>query len=481
MTRRHEHFRITKHSRRYDKQTDTFHFNIAYETATDLTPRTIDVAEAFGLGIDQQQKFVIYDNVELKIAPSDIVYITGDSGSGKSVLLKAIRQDLGREAIDMATIKPKPDKPIIETVGQNLNEALELLSKAGLNDAFLFVRRFCELSDGQKYRYKIARLMESGRQWWIADEFCSMLDRDTAKIVAFNLQKIARQMGRAVIVATAHSDLFEDLNPSVHVHKRFGKEITFRYYANVPAKECSLMKEIRVEEGTFADYKGLSVFHYRGSRCSPPRKIFTLKRGEELCGVIVYSYPPPTVFGRSKVWRGTFSELQREMSLISRVIVLPKYRTIGLGVKLVRDTLPLAGTPFVEMVAVMAKYNPFAEKAGMQKIAEESPSKQAMKISEKLFSLGFDLQFLGSEDYVRKKVESLSGEQMVVLKKAFVRNVHPRLMKEFVSSTNAAYGRKSKYLEGVKDAGAPKIVKLIKIVGLLLQSKVYLFWKDSFH
>jgi ABC-type ATPase with predicted acetyltransferase domain len=167
------------------------------------------------------------------------------------------------------------------------------------------------------------------------------------------------------------------------------------------------------------------------------------------------------------------------MSLISRVIVHPKYRTIGLGVKLVHDTLPLAGTSFVEMVAVMAKYNPFAERAGMQRIAEESPSKQAMKISEQLSSLGFDLQFLRSEDYVRKKVENLSEEQLVTLKEAFIKNVHPRLVKEFVSNTNAAFGKKSTYLKGIKDANASKIVKLIKIVGLLLQSKVYLFWRNG--
>jgi len=51
-----------------------------------------------------------------------------------------------------------------------LSEGLELLSRAGLNNAFLFIRRSRELSDGQKYRYKTAKLMESGKQWWIADD-----------------------------------------------------------------------------------------------------------------------------------------------------------------------------------------------------------------------------------------------------------------------------------------------------------------------
>ncbi len=477
MTKRREYFRITKFAKRYDRQIGKFTFNIAYETATEITPRTIDVAETFGLGIDQTQKFILYDNVELKMSPRDIVYVTGDSGSGKSVLLKAIKQDLNEETIDMAEIQPNPDKSIINTVGKDFNEALELLSKAGLNDAFLFIRRFKELSDGQKYRYKIAKLMESQKQWWIADEFCSMLDRDTAKIVAFNIQKIARQMGKAVIVATTHTDLFEDLKPSVHIHKRFGKEINVNYYTNQSAKECSLAKEMQIEEGTFADYKKLSVFHYRTSRCPPPRKIFTLKRGDELCGVIVYSYPPPTTFGRSKVWKGNFSKLQKEMSTISRVVVHPKYRTIGLGAKLVRESLPLAGTPYVEMIAVMAKYNPFAEKAGMHKIAVQSPSMEAMRISDVLSLLGFNLQLLSSMSYVRKQLEFLTKEQLAMLKEAFIKNAHPRLMKGFEACRHGVYCKKSEYIKGIKEADMLKMAKLIKIVGILLQSKVYLFWQ----
>jgi len=225
MTKRRELFEVTRWARKYDRETGKFIINISYETATDVTPRTIAVAEAFGLGVDQYQRQIIYDNVELKIAPTDIVFISGDSGSGKSVLLKAFKKDLGPEAVDMADVEFDPTKPLIDTLGKTVEEGLELLSRVGLNDAFLFVRRYDQLSDGQKYRYRVAKLIESGAQWWIMDEFCSTLDRDTAKIVAFNVQKLARKMERAVIAATTHIDLFEDLKPSVHIHKRFGKEI----------------------------------------------------------------------------------------------------------------------------------------------------------------------------------------------------------------------------------------------------------------
>ncbi len=215
--------------------------------------------------------------------------------------------------------------------------------------------------------------MENGKQWWIADEFCSTLDRDTARIVAFNIQKLARKSGKAVIVATTHTDLFEDLQPSVHIHKRFGKEISANYYPNELNHESSLVKEMHIEEGTFDDWKRLAGFHYRSHRIAVARKIFCLKRGDELCGVIAYCYSPVACFGRSTILpKMAVKELNERLSIINRVVVHPKYRTIGLGVKLVRETLPLAGTPYVEMVAVMAKYNPFGEKAGMQKIMEQA-------------------------------------------------------------------------------------------------------------
>jgi ABC-type ATPase with predicted acetyltransferase domain len=130
---------------------------------------------------------------------------------------------------------------------------LELLSKVGLNDAFLFLRTYSQLSDGQKYRYRIAKLIESGKQWWLMDEFAASLDRDTAKIIAYNLQKIARQLEKAVITVTT-SYLKEDLKPSVLMHKRFGEEIQINYYPNESAVEC-VIREMRIEEGNRQDWK----------------------------------------------------------------------------------------------------------------------------------------------------------------------------------------------------------------------------------
>ncbi|MGD6807925.1 MAG: ATP-binding cassette domain-containing protein [Candidatus Bathyarchaeia archaeon] len=477
--RRQRDFRIRQFRRIYDRTEGKFTFNISYETHTKPTPRSLVVAEAFGLGIDDAQRFKVLD-AELKIGPQDIVYITGDSGSGKSVLLRAIKADLGEDAIDLSDVAVDAEKPLIETVGATVEEGLELLSKVGLNDAFLFLRTYSQLSDGQRYRYRIAKLIESGKQWWLMDEFAACLDRDTAKIIAYNLQKIARQQGKAVIAATTHSDLQEDLKPSVLVRKRFGEEIKIDYYPNAPAAECSLIREMRVEEGSRKDWEKLSRFHYRGHKVAVPRKIFRLVRGEELCGVIVYSYPPPACYGRRLVLpRMNIREMNKQLSIINRVVIHPKYRTIGLGAKLIHDTLPIAGTPYIELIAVMPKYSPFAEKAGMKKIVEQQTVESISPITRSLQELDFDFQLLGSERYVQEKLQRLNDQQIRQLKTAFIKNKHPRFKKEFASSRHQPFGKTSDYERCVQKADSAKIVKLVKLVAMLLQTKTYLFWKEK--
>jgi ABC-type transport system involved in cytochrome c biogenesis ATPase subunit/GNAT superfamily N-acetyltransferase len=482
MRRRREHFRICQFRRTYDRAQGKFSFNISYETHTELTDRSLAVAEAFGLGVDEDQKFKVLE-VEFKIGPRDIVYVTGDSGSGKSVLIRAIRKDLGEEAIDLSEVSIEADMPLIETVGETIEEGLDLLSKVGLNDAFLFLRTYNQLSDGQKYRYRIAKLMESGKQWWLMDEFAATLDRDTAKIVAFNLQKLARRMGKAVIAATTHGDLLEDLKPSVHVHKRFGEEITISYCENKPAEECSLTREMVIVPGSLSDWRCLSGFHYRSHHAGASRKVFCLRRGTELCGVIVYTYPPPGCSGRYLVLPGRHSmkELNSKLSTISRVVVHPKYRSIGLGSKLIRETLSMVGTPCIEMIAVMAKYNPFAEKSGLEKILEQKPSEEAKRAADVLSGLGFDLKLSGSQKYVSNKLENLSSEQLATLKGTFMKNDHPRFRRAFAANRKKPYGTSAAYAEGVRKTNLEGMAKLIRIVGMLLQTKVYLFWRKQSH
>ena len=476
-----EHFKIKKVGKKWDKQRGCFIINIAYETGVKLSPRTIKVADAFGLGVDKKRKFAIYDNVELKITPRDIVYITGDSGSGKSILLKALEDDIRRDmkltAMNIDDVRLVPDEPIIETIGSTFEEAIELLSRVGLNDAYLFLRTYRQLSEGQKYRFRLAKLMESNAQFWVMDEFCSTLDRETAKIVAFNVQKQARRLGKAVLAATTHTDLFEDLAPSIHIHKGWGERVSIKYYPNRLNKVCSVTRNLRIEEGTIEDYRRLSEFHYRNPETHPiPIKIFTLKSEDGECvGVILYSYPPPNIFGRKKAvgLRVSIEELNRDWATISRVIIHPKYRSVGLGSRLVRETLPLVGRKYIETMAVMARYNPFFEKAGMIRIAERRPPERVMETLKVLEDLGFKRYLLTSVEYNLERLKELTDEETRRIKDALTATgQYKRLM-----PTRKAYPKKEEFNRWIESQSLEVIAKVLCRLAVLAETKVYLFWK----
>lgn len=198
-----------------------------FQSSVERSDRVIKVAEAFGLGLEDRQ-FVVLDDVELDVEDGDVVYINGQSGAGKSVLLRELSHELAAAGKNVSNIDEVAfeDKPLIDQIGgESMAEAIRLLSIAGLSDAYLYIRKPSELSDGQRYRFRLAKLVEENADVWVADEFGAVLDRVTAKIVAWNLAKVARSLGKTLIVATTHTDLRDELAPSLAITKRFHDRI----------------------------------------------------------------------------------------------------------------------------------------------------------------------------------------------------------------------------------------------------------------
>ncbi len=243
------------------------------------------------------------------------------------------------------------------------------------------------------------------------------------------------------------------------------------------AAACTLVRQMFIQQGTIKDYKALSQFHYRTNRLPPPRKIFILKRKGELCAASVYSYPSPVTFGRSNVWKGNIKQLQEEVSLISRVIVHPKYRSIGLGEKIVKETLSQAGTPCVEAVAVMAKYNPFFEKAGMTQVAESKQNPHVVQAFRQLEKLGFDTTLLSAAGLTEQKIQVVGQENV---KNVLVElSKHDAIIRRRLANLKNVYPKHEEFVDKISQLDETMLAEVLKKLSFCAQTKVYLFWKNN--
>lgn len=235
---------------------------------------------------------------------------------------------------------------------------------------------------------------------------------------------------------------------------------------------------MHIEEGSRKDYEKLVGFHYRQGGYPPTRRVFVMKRDGELVGVILYCYPPINCIGRKKAFRRQFTaaEVNEKFAIISRVILHPKYRTIGLGARLVRETLPLVGLPYIEAIAIMSRYNPFFEKAGMRKIMERFPDHEITEAIEQLHWVGFEPTLLSSIRCNLEKLKSMNAMEIMRCREILARLRSPRLHK--FADHHAPYGTSAKYRAAVEKAPLEKLAKISKALSFLAQTKVYLLWKN---
>ncbi len=225
-------------------------FDIAY----DFLPkrRSLNaslVMDSFGVGFDQG-RHVVAAGVELEPKAGQILFFTGPSGSGKSSLLRAVAARLDKKgaAVRWLDALELPNQPLGDALPLPVKEALDLLAACGLGEAQLLLRTPNELSEGQRYRFRLAfglallqfgggggegsgggeKKTRAGRllhhphhlttaSWLVAAEFTATLDRPLAKVVAFNLRKLVSRTGVGVLTATTHDDIADDLNPDLWI------------------------------------------------------------------------------------------------------------------------------------------------------------------------------------------------------------------------------------------------------------------------
>lgn len=156
-----------------------------------------------------------------------------------------------------------------------------------------------------------------------------------------------------------------------------------------------LTQRLRLRYGSMNDYAALTAFHYLRQRPATATRVIVLEddrpsvigrftatqaaagRERQVVGVLVESMPSLGSVMRNVALRDRYRGLKgngcwmgkllnADLRCISRVVVHPQWRGLGLAVRLVRAALATMTTPFTEAMAAMGRVHPFFELAGMR-------------------------------------------------------------------------------------------------------------------
>jgi hypothetical protein len=188
------------------------------------TRKVREVMGMFGVDIERLREPTCHA-VELDLKSGEVCYVMGPSGAGKSLLLAAMYEKLPGRKVWVDDIPLPEDRAVVDCMEGGTVESLRSLCRAGLSDVFCVLNQPARLSDGQKWRFRLAKAMAGGAEVIFADEFCSTLDRVTAAVVAWSVRKWAEKNGVTLVLASCHEDIMADLQPDVVVVKHLAGEV----------------------------------------------------------------------------------------------------------------------------------------------------------------------------------------------------------------------------------------------------------------
>ena len=232
--------------------------------------------------------------------------IVGPSGSGKTSIGSRIFSDIHDLYAGWDN-----SKPIVDCIAPDgdFNAVTAALSAVGLGDVPAWLRPFSVLSNGEKFRAGLARLICDRPGKVVVDEFTSVIDRQIAKIGAGAFAKSWRRGNGQIVLLSCHYDIIEWLQPDWVYDTR---EARF-------SRECSRQRpklELRIYQVSGRVFENFKKHYYLDLPNPVAAQYFVGMIGNEpVCHIAV------TPLFTAKAYRAT------------RLVVMPEWQGAGIGMR----------------------------------------------------------------------------------------------------------------------------------------------------
>ena len=258
-----------------------------------------------------RKRYDIKDYVELPVTIPDlpregIVLIVGTSGSGKSTILNTLGHN-SQVQFDTRT-------SVIENFSIP-EQGEELLLTCGLRSIPTWFRPPNTLSNGEHHRFVMALCLDQDIR--VIDEFTSVVDRDTAKSLAYSMRQYydRSEQTKALYIASCHRDIIDWLDPD-YVYDTDMQELTAR--GSLHLRLGRRPKLTLTIKSTSVDYwRHFRKHHYLDTAISKSAHYYVLLLGDKPIGF--HAAIHSTNRDIHSYWRG------------HRTVILPEFQGMGIG------------------------------------------------------------------------------------------------------------------------------------------------------
>lgn len=230
--------------------------------------------------------------------------IVGSSGSGKSTIANTYFG--GAEEI-VAWDNSKS----IASHFSSAQEASDRFGAVGLNSIPAWLKPYCVLSNGEKFRADTARRLKSN---CVIDEFTSVVNREVAISCSMSISKYIKKNGlQNVVFCSCHKDIIPYLMPD-WVYDTDAHEFYNGRYLQRPS---IVVKVNTCDKRVWGQFKR---HHYLSGELNPASRCYVATINDELVG-----FAAILAFPRKNLPHG-----YRE----HRIVIMPDYQGMGIGNKL---------------------------------------------------------------------------------------------------------------------------------------------------
>lgn len=239
--------------------------------------------------------------------------VVGPSGSGKT----SIGRKIFGEACFFDPDDWPADRPIVDAIGAGMSfdDVTRALAGVGLGSVPTWLRPFGVLSNGERFRANLARVICEAPAQVVVDEFTSVVDRQVAQVGAHAFAKNWRRRQadgvKQCVLLSCHYDIVDWLEPDWVYDIATGK-----YQGRGLWRRPRVQLDIYQTDWRFWDLFG--PHHYLKAGPMPASKVYLgVADGTPVCHVGVAPKPR----GKEVETRG------------GRFVVMPEWQGLGLGLR----------------------------------------------------------------------------------------------------------------------------------------------------